>query len=970
MKTKKTIFGIFSIILFFLAVIPFVAADNNVDVALQWMVNGQGMGANKILPIDVDETVSCQVAVNSVEKYSLKVTLLDENEEKISTLLDLPDLMPADGNPDFEKILNYVPENDDTIYYIHAIAFTPTGHSDEEQLQLNVAEEAEVCLSGDDDDDGVCNDVDLCLSDVDPGNFDKDDDGVGDVCDNCFEKFNPNQEDNYGSGNFGDACEDSDGDGSNDADDNCPLTQNPGQADADNDGIGDACDKDADNDGVEDDADNCVNVPNSNQGDYDGDGIGDSCDSDLDGDGINNGSDDCPLEAEDFDGFEDEDGCPEKGQPCTDSDNDGVCDFVDNCINVPNPGQGDLDNDGVGNLCDLDIDGDGMGNNHDDCPFEAEDFDGFEDEDGCPDGVNKVPHLLVTGDNQINEMETLSLDINVNDEKKINLEVKMKECLLSIPIPFTNGICLMSSYEDVPEGISLSGMYKDNVDNKFILTWTPDYSYVKHPLNSITKTLVFIADDGNLEATKEFKVTIDDVNQKPLLFKHGETEVDEGETFSLDFSLSDLDEEDELSFELLPENEAWELVKDDENDIYYLTWETTCNDAGEYPLTALVSDNIDVLGEDLSLTVTEACEVPCLDSDNDGVCDEDDLCPDEAGTVENEGCPLSVNHPPIFGDVEDQEVVEGEYLEFNIVVNDPEDDEITVELLSESTPNAVIDLHPTEENTFLFRWDTEVGDAGEYNINVQATDSNDNSAIKEVKVIVLSLPCLDSDADGICDDIDVCPLEAEDFDGNEDEDGCPEEEPVNHAPIVLSNPITAATENVQYTYQFKAIDPDGDVIAFTLVGAPEGMTMDDKGLVQWTPESGNTQAKVVIAVTDGEFIVKQGYTIGIKSDYKNVKLASVQLAMEEVMVGDYLSAQVKVVNNGNKNMDDLKISMIVPELGLKKSVSEFDLKPGQNKNKNLNLQIPYYAQPGEYLVKVSVTNSGFHEQTYRLLTIY
>ena len=69
-------------------------------------------------------------------------------------------------------------------------------------------------------------------------------------------------------------------------------------------------------------------------------------------------------------------------------------------------------------------------------------------------------------------------------------------------------------------------------------------------------------------------------------------------------------------------------------------------------------------------------------------------------------------------------------------------------------------------------------------------------------------------------------------------------------------------------------------------------------------------------------------------------------------------------------MDDLKISVTVPELGLKKSVSEFDLKTGQSKNKNINLQLPYYTYPGEYLVKVSVSNSNFHEQTYRLVTIY
>ena len=34
---------------------------------------------------------------------------------------------------------------------------------------------------------------------------------------------------------------------------------------------------------------------------------------------------------------------------------------------------------------------------------------------------------------------------------------------------------------------------------------------------------------------------------------------------------------------------------------------------------------------------------------------------------------------------------------------------------------------------------------------------------------------IDSDGDGIADDLDTCPEQAEDFDGFEDQDGCPEE---------------------------------------------------------------------------------------------------------------------------------------------------------------------------------------------------
>ena len=59
------------------------------------------------------------------------------------------------------------------------------------------------------------------------------------------------------------------------------------------DAAGDACDDDWDNDTVRNDKDNCDRIPNFNQADMDGDGVGDSCDDDIDGDSVPN--DDEPL---------------------------------------------------------------------------------------------------------------------------------------------------------------------------------------------------------------------------------------------------------------------------------------------------------------------------------------------------------------------------------------------------------------------------------------------------------------------------------------------------------------------------------------------------------------------------------------------------------------------------------------------------------------------------------------------------
>ncbi|MEH1007416.1 thrombospondin type 3 repeat-containing protein [Winogradskyella sp. ECml5-4] len=65
----------------------------------------------------------------------------------------------------------------------------------------------------------------------------------------------------------------------------------------------------------------------------------------------------------------------------SDSDNDGIFDYCDNCPNTPNANQTDTDGDGLGNDCDNDIDGDGIINSNDDCPTVF----GLGSNNGCPD---------------------------------------------------------------------------------------------------------------------------------------------------------------------------------------------------------------------------------------------------------------------------------------------------------------------------------------------------------------------------------------------------------------------------------------------------------------------------------------------------------------------------------------------------------------------------------------------------------
>jgi outer membrane protein OmpA-like peptidoglycan-associated protein len=127
--------------------------------------------------------------------------------------------------------------------------------------------------------------------------------------------------------------------------------------------------------------------------------------TDKDGDGVLDKDDQCPS----LPGPPENRGCPVEAPK--DRDGDGILDPVDQCPDTPEDFDGfqdedgcpEVDNDGDGIIdgadkcpneagpmqnqgCPIkDRDGDGINDDLDKCPNEPEDKDGFEDDDGCPD---------------------------------------------------------------------------------------------------------------------------------------------------------------------------------------------------------------------------------------------------------------------------------------------------------------------------------------------------------------------------------------------------------------------------------------------------------------------------------------------------------------------------------------------------------------------------------------------------------
>ena|GEM_PF-5784673 len=88
-----------------------------------------------------------------------------------------------------------------------------------------------------------------------------------------------------------------------------------------------------------------------------------------------------------------------------DTDGDGIADRLDKCPNEAEDRDGFQDDDGCP---DPDNDGDGIADAVDKCPNDAEDKDGFQDDDGCPDPDNDGDGIADAVDKCPNEPETVN----------------------------------------------------------------------------------------------------------------------------------------------------------------------------------------------------------------------------------------------------------------------------------------------------------------------------------------------------------------------------------------------------------------------------------------------------------------------------------------------------------------------------------------------------------------------------------
>jgi RHS repeat-associated protein len=91
-------------------------------------------------------------------------------------------------------------------------------------------------------------------------------------------------------------------------------------------------------------------------------------------------------------------------------------------------------------------------------------------------------------------------------------------------------------------------------------------------------------------------------------------------------------------------------------------------------------------------------------------------------------------------------------------------------------------------------------------------------------------------------------------------------ENTNRLPVIASEANTSAQENATYLYSIIANDPDEDVLTFSLITAPEGMTLSAAGIINWLPTFDQAGAhSVVVQVSDLTSSILQSFVIQVES---------------------------------------------------------------------------------------------------------
>jgi parallel beta-helix repeat protein len=480
---------------------------------------------------------------------------------------------------------------------------------------------------------------------------------------------------------------------------------------------------------------------------------------------------------------------------------------------------------------------------------------------------NYFINVTVTDDDMGSSSITFKITVNNTNDAPVIAPIPAQSA--TEDVPFT--LQVIATDPDISDTLTYSltayptGMA---IASTGLITWTPTNDAV----GSHTVT-VRVRDAIGLYDEKTFAITVANLNDVPTISTSSLTNATEDAMYLYTIQANDVDVGDTLTFflDLAPVF----LSIDSITGLLYGT--PTNSDAGIHQVIVNVSDGMTYITRAFNLTV------------------------------------INVNDPPTLNYISPQAAIEDVPFSLQIVGQDVDAGDILAYSLISSPASMTIN-----QVTGLLAWTPTNDDVGSHTINVRVSDASGAFAERTFQITVANVndppviitTAIPNATEGI---MYLATIQAEDADGDaltfsfdsapsflsiDTKTGMLYGMPtngevgihqivvnvsdgtsyvtrtfnltvlnVNELPTITSYPISVAKPGSEYVYTIIAEDIDaGDVLTFSFVEAPEGMTINSQtGKIIWTPsdaQAGQTY-QVVVQVSDGQGSATQIYSIAV-----------------------------------------------------------------------------------------------------------
>ena len=472
--------------------------------------------------------------------------------------------------------------------------------------------------------------------------------------------------------------------------------------------------------------------------------------------------------------------------------------------------------------------------------------------------VNDIPSLTVISNTAIDEDTQTTLTMNGTDP---------------------DNTLVMTALSTDPSNLTLEISGLD-------LTLVPAANY--NGAVVVTATVTEADGDDNYTAVQSFTLTIDPINDTPVMTPVTDISMAEEGVYNLSMSASDIDGDNSFTYNASSDNNSLISLAIDGNQ---LTITGELDMSGTATVTANVDDggNVNSQSESITfdVTVNNTNDAPLVNVSTPGAVNED-------------GANVVLNFTPSDAD-DDQVTITYSYNNDQLFPEGSVDLNLSV---GDSGTARTITMNPAENASgtailIITADDGSVTSSEQVTITVNATNDapemvaigNQNVNEDQVKTVALAA----SDADNLANELtfsvtagtnitasvsgnELTLTPDANYNGSESftvtvTDGTNEDsstflltvDPVPDSPVITSTAGIEAVEGIEYTYQVVATDVDEESLEYSLSSEPAGMAVDGLGLITWTPADGiSTSGTVTLTVADpGGLVAIENFTISV-----------------------------------------------------------------------------------------------------------